>query len=178
MNEKLDNTHEQKEGNIYLIGKLSSGENIYNTSNNHIHYNVEMESLLPQALEKINSLNRDFFVESIDFGKIIGESRCVETSEKDEILYAQRKMRSGQTRFVKNKQLEPTSFLTVILKKIHGGYKIVSAFIGSKAEREPWDKSIRDNDELERSKSFWSTHAIVWGTERIIPGTETNKDQI
>ena len=114
-----------------------------------------------------------FFVRTVDFGRDIGVSACVETSQSDEILFAQREGRQGLTRFVKNKNPDPTSLLTFGLKKDEmsdrNEYLCIFAFFGPKAEPEPWDKNA-----TEAARSFWKDHALVWGFNPIIPGTETN----
>ena len=164
----------ESEKALQLLGSLQDGQQVFSTPHSHHHDNPELADLLPQALEQIDSAERTFFVASVDFGKPIGASRCVETAADDEIVYAQREGRQGLTRFVKNKDSSPTSFVTVVAKKIPEGYELVTAFVGPQAEREPWDTNIADESERARSKTFWESHAMVWGTEKIIPDTETS----
>ncbi len=150
------------EKGLELIGTLNDAQKVFNTPSSHVHDNPELPALLSQALGKIDSAGRDFFIESIDFGKDVGFSRCIETLDNDDIIYAQREGRQGFTRFVKNREPVPTSFVTVILKKIPEGYKLITAFVGPQAEREPWDKNIVDESERDRVEHFWKSHAIVW----------------
>jgi hypothetical protein len=87
----------------------------------------------------------------------------------DEIVFAKRPGRFGLTRFVKNRKPEPCSKVVVILKK--GNYDevvLVTAFVGHRPEPEPWDRNA-----TAKSQAFWSTRALVWGSEPIVPGTET-----
>jgi len=128
-----------------------------------------VEHFLLEALSKIESKGERFLVESVDLGRIVGESICVPTEPGDEIVYAQRLGRSGLTRFVKNKRPRPCSSVTVILLAVENNqYLLITAFVGLKAAPEPWDKNVE-----EHSLEFWNSHAIVYGTEPIIPGTET-----
>ncbi len=103
--------------------------------------------------------------------EIVGESVCVTTELRDQIVYAQRPKRFGLTRFVKNRKPEPCKSVVVILKTADGqpgAYVLVTAFIGQKAEPEPWDRNATAN-----SREFWNSHALVWGAEPIIEATET-----
>ena len=91
----------------------------------------------------------------------------------DEIVYAQRVGRTGLTRFVKNRSLEPCSTLFVLLMRDKGGaplYVCLTAFIGRRAELEPWDPRATP-----ASREFWSREALIWGSEPIIRGTETDQ---
>jgi len=47
---------------------------------------------------------------------------------------------------------------------------LITAFIGTKPEPEPWDRNATKN-----SEKFWSSHALVLGSEPIISGTETKE---
>lgn len=163
--------NERSERDELVLGKLSSGETVFDRWKSHLHSNSALSEYLPQALQKTNPNSQDFHIETVDFGNEIGFSNCVETNDQDEIVFAQRVGRFGLSRFVKNKESTPSSKLTVILKKIPEGYLLLTAFIGPKAEKEPWD-SMADKKSLD----FWKNHALIWGTEKIVPGTETDKN--
>ncbi len=149
------------------LGVLSSGERVYDRKISHLVDNQDLYKYLEIALEKINPNEREFIVESVSFETPIGVSICVETELDDEILYAQRPNRSGLTRFVKNKIPKPTSDITIVLKKVEDVWIVITAYIGPKAEKEPWDP-LAD----EESIKFWETHALVWGSTDVISGTE------
>jgi len=151
--------------------KLKSGEVVVDRYNSHFHSNVL--KILPEALEKIETEGRNFFVEEVQMGRIVGESTCVATDASDQVVYAQRPKRFGLTRFVKNRQPEACSSVVVVLKTADGEidwgkYVLITAFIGQKSEPEPWDKNATS-----KSKKFWDEHALVWGSEEIVFGTET-----
>ena len=155
--------------------KLKSGEAVVDRYNSHLHQSAV--PLLPEALARIESKGRNFLIEQADFGQPIGESICVATGPGDEIVFAKRPKRFGLTRFVKNRQAEPTSVVTLILKTADGqpGFILVTAFVGPLAEKEPWDSTIRNAEERQRSLVFWNSHALVWGGEETITGTETSR---
>ena len=152
---------------------LKSGERVVDRPNSHLHAGVV--ALLPAALAAMESHGRLFLVESHDFGRVIGETVCVATHGGDQVVFAHREGRRGLTRFVKNRAAEPTSRVTCILKAGDTGeeFVLVTAFVGAPAEPEPWDKNLRDPAAKRKSCEFWSSHALVWGSEPIVPGTET-----
>ncbi|MFH1408080.1 MAG: hypothetical protein ABIG91_03565 [Patescibacteria group bacterium] len=151
-----------------MFGYLGSGQPVYDRYNSHNH--VAIRSILLEALSWIRLNGEQFAVEEVEFGRVVGETTCVRTSESDAIVFAQRPRRFGLTRFVLGRKPEPSSKMVVILKKAEDGdyYVLISAFVGARAEPEPWDRNA-----TEKSVEFWSTHALVWGSEPVAPGTET-----
>lgn len=162
-----------------IIGKLKSGEEVVDRYNSHLNCHTEANGFLPEALARIESSGKNFISEEVDFGRLIGESHCVETGSLDEVVFAQRPKRWGLTRFVLNRTPIECSTLVVVLKKAEEGYFIlITAFVGKAAPAEPWDKRNfsfqADPAEAEKfSREFWATHALVWGTQEVLPGTET-----
>ena len=154
-----------------MTWRLKSGEVVVDRFRSHLHNGVER--LLPEALGRIDSAGREFLVEEVDFSRLVGETTCVVTGgpEGGAIVYAQRPERFGLSRFVKNRRPEPCSSIVVILKAGDGGeYVLITAFVGTRPEPEPWDRNA-----TERSVEFWSSHALVWGSEPTVPGTETDR---
>ena len=151
-----------------LLGILHSRERVVDRHTSHVHPNPAIDKYLPMALAKIDGRGREFFIETIDFGETIGGANCVETTDGDDIIYARRVGRSGLTRFVRNRERTDTSQLTVILKKIEDGYILISGFVGPRAEPEPWDPKATP-----AAAEFWKSHAVVWGSEPVGPGSET-----
>lgn len=162
-----------------MIGKLQSGEVVVDRFHSHNHTETK---LIEEALFQISSFGRKFLTEVVDFGRPIGETICVSTTAGDDtIIFAQRPRRFGFTRFVKNRSPEPCNTLVVVLKADNkGGYVLISAFCGRRAEPEPWDdrnfsQQSDPSAAREASRRFWSSHALVWGSEPVIPGTETTR---
>jgi len=159
--------------------RLKLGEEVVDRNNSHLHTGVAR--LLPDALTRIESAGREFFVEEVDFGRPIGETICVSTGPGDQIVFAKRPKRWGLTRFVLNRTPEQCSSLVVILKAgDNGGYVLITAFIGHRPQPEPWDRKNfsqqPDPREAEKlARKFWSSHALIWGSEETVPGTETSR---
>jgi hypothetical protein len=160
-----------------MLGKTANKQRVDDTPSSF--YQKSLEPIIKDVLSKIQPDDRKFIFDEIDMGTIIGNSICVETTDKDDIFYAQRNDRKGLTRFVRNRESVPCSTVVVILKqaRAHGNnsyyfiYKLVTAWIGSKTPAEPWDHKATSE-----SVQFWNTHAlIVDGTYEIVPGTETTK---
>lgn len=151
-----------------LLGNLTTGEPVYDRPNSHLHEGVA--GLLPEALMQIRTEGRQMIAEEVDLGRFIGITTGVETTLEDEIIFAQRVGRKGLTRFVKNREGTPTSFLTVVLQKNQSeeSYTCLTAWVGRKAEPEPWDRRA-----TEQSVAYWRSHALLWGSEPVVQGTET-----
>lgn len=56
----------------------------------------------------------------------------------------------------------------LLLKSIPEGFILLTAYFGETSEVEPWDARATD-----ASRQFWNSHALVWGSEPVIPGTES-----
>lgn len=156
-----------------VVGKMASGEIVIDRKDSHVQTHSSVLPLLAEALSKIHSLDQSGFCKEVKFGRVIGETICVATSDKDEIIYAQRPNRRGLTRFVKSRQSEATSSVVacfLINEGMGGAYLLTTAFIGSRTPAEPWDKEWAD----ETSVQFWDSHALIWGQEEVIAGTETS----
>jgi len=137
-----------------VLGYLASGEPVVDRQKSHIH--PGLSELLVPALARLESLGRDRCVDEIDFGRVIGDTHCVVTTPDDKIVFAQRENRPGLSRFAPERKPEPCTAVTVVLRKEDEGYVLRTAFVGYKAEPEPWDRNA-----TEASVLFWNTHALV-----------------
>lgn len=153
--------------------QIGSGEVVIDRPDSHVATHPTVLPILGDALARIHSDGSEYIIKEVNFDQVIGEMICVETREGDEIVFAQRPNRAGLTRFVKNREAEPCSVVTVCLKKDwqKNCYVLLTAFVGNRAPVEPWDTRWA----TEESFIFWNSHALVWGKEEIIPGTETEK---
>jgi len=159
-----------------LLGHLASEQRVF--ARKKLELRKEVEDLLPEALSKIDAEGRRFICEVVTFNYTIGKSTCVTTSSDDDgnIVFAKRPWDDGLTRFVKNREPELSNKMYIILKKMDDkrDYILIKATIGDAMEPEIWDEKSFDLSEvpgIARSKSneFWSSHAIVWDSEKIAP---------
>lgn len=148
-----------------ILGRLASGQVVFDRPNSHMHKSVR--ALLPEIFKNIYTME-PFMVYEYVFDRVIGLNHCVETGAVDEIIFALRSGRRGPTRFVKKRKPEPTNKAVVILKQVEDGYILITAFVGPRAEREPWEA-----DATEKERTFWRTHALIYGSEEIVAGSET-----
>ena len=161
--------------------KLGSGETVIDRANSNVH--ADMVQWIAAALSHVESLDRQYIREEVDFTIVIGKTTCVSSNPSDEIVYAKKVGRLGYSRFVKNRGPEATTKASVILKATSDGYSdyvIIAAFLGTIAPPEPWDeKAFSKEGSPETSKAeaveFLSSHALIWGTESTISGTETDQ---
>ncbi len=165
--------------------KLASGEDVVIRPGSHllVHKEDGILDLLEDALGQIQASDANstgLIEKEIVFGRIIGTTCCVETTEKDEIVYAQRwngdesapRYHSGLSRFVKNREMEKCESLVLVLKAENSektSFFVVTGFVGKKTPREPWDKHCVGGE-----SEFWSGHALVWGSFLVVSGSETN----
>jgi len=106
-----------------------------------------------------------------DTGVDLGLSGLVETDESDEIVYAVREKRDRPIRFTKSREAVLSRMVSVILTRLDDGtYDLFSAWLGPQSPPAP--NSPHANEE---SVPFWSNHALVWGTQEIVPGSETTE---
>ncbi len=119
------------------------------------------------ALANLDATDSNVYTE-IDLGQPIGYSDLVATNPDDEIVYAKRVGRQTFTRFTKSHQPVATHTITVWLIHEDSSYTLLSAWFGPKTPPFPGDKW-----ETPESKPFWNNHALVWGKQAIIEGTET-----
>lgn len=134
----------------------------------HLQTNPELLTLVKEALPKLvhPEAGGDF---EVDLGRIIGESSCIETRPTDEIVYAKRPNRDSYTRFVVGRETVPASTVVVRLEKVADDeYNLFTAYVGHAAPEFP----ISKDDDPERI-AFWNTHALVWGTQPVLPETVT-----
>lgn len=127
----------------------------------HIHDSGNTISLLKEVIENRQQeiLKHKIITIKYKFDRIIGDSKCVETTDKDEIIFAKRPNRQGKTRFVLNKKPVPCDTLIAVLKRAHDSrntYICITSFVGFDIHHEPWDKYATSEDRL-----FWLDHAIV-----------------
>lgn len=151
--------------NLEVLGTTADGVNVYRHPDGHPH----REDLLAETIAKIDTAGAPFIRQTIDLGRVIGKDHLVETNRNSQIVYRKRGNRAGLSRMVLNQKADDTQHVTIVMCKCNddepefaGKYVVVTLFEGKPGEREPWDKSVKDNPvALARAQAFWSTHALV-----------------
>ncbi len=151
---------------------MKSGESVYlDTNTSHAITHFAHQPKLRIAVEKIISTLQggpDWVRSEHGMGDVVGTTDLVTTDEDDEIVYAKRPRRQMYSRFVKGKEPTPTSWITIALRKTaEREYMLYTAFVGRNTPSFPGGDYLP-----EQSKQFWSNHALVWGSQEVIPGSE------
>jgi hypothetical protein len=151
-----------------ILGHLRSGEVVQDREQSHLHAGVER--LLPEIFAQTDSRGRGNFIREFRFNRVVGYNNRVKTDSRDEIVYAQRVGRTGLSRFVKNRRPQKTNWVTVVFNCCANGvYEVLTAYLGTAALREPWDPRGNRRESIR----FWSSEALLWGSEPVVEGTET-----
>lgn len=153
------------------LGTTKDGYEIYDRKDSHIQNKSGVtKELLSIAFKRMYANGANFKKKEIHFSGPIGFNQCLETTEADEIIMVYRKGRQGMTPMVKGRTPNLSNTLTVIIKrdeKIPNRYNLITCYIGESSLREPWDKSIRTQEELKASETYWKTHALVYDQNAI-----------
>jgi len=130
-----------------------------------------LEKIAKQIIETTNiGEGREIYLD-VDMGRTVGKSGLVETDETDEIVYAIRKNRNRYTVFAKNRKPEPCTMVHVVIRQRRDGSQwLFTSWIGPNAPSFPNSKNATPE-----SREFWSKHALVWGQQKVVPGTETTE---
>lgn len=165
------------DGNSRLeyVATSDNGVGVYiDHDNTHIALHVQEEPRLLEFIKEVvedSELAGDKVAIEKDMGRIIGMTTAVKTTETDEIVYAKRQQRDTFTRFVKNREPQPTSILSIILFRADendGTYRLWSAWCGELAPTSPGTSG-----EMPTSREFWASHALVYDEKIIDTSTVT-----
>jgi hypothetical protein len=156
------------------IGKSKNGCEVFvDLETSHAATHFQDSPLLFDAVKKtlpLIELDGEKIRIEIDTGEVVGVSDLVETHPGDEIVYAMRPHRDRYSRFVKNRLAEETSWIVLSLERLNQEqFKLYTAFAGRLTPSFPGGDFMP-----EHSNEFWSKHALVWGNQDVIPGSETN----
>jgi len=152
----------------FVVGVSANDHQVYtNIINSAAGYSFSRQPhLVSLAKDIIESLELTDVVIRMthDMGRTIGNTNIVTTGDKDTIFYAQRLKRGDSVlRFVKNRSMEPSSELSIVLRKDgDGDYELTDVWIGPACPAFPGSA-----DEGEDSKVYWQTHALTADSESI-----------
>ncbi len=154
-----------------FLAESKNGQKVFTDLDNtnialHIVENPSLLNLVKDLI-KLSEISGENVGIEHDFGKVVGKTSCVKTTDKDKIVYAKRKQRDSYSRFVKNRQLEDTNLVSAVLFKNEYGYLLWSAWCGSLVPTSP-DSEGR----MKTSEGFWQNHALVYDESLIQHGTE------
>ena len=152
------------------LAESKNGQKVFTEMDNtnvglHIIENPGLLVLVIELIRQSEISGENVGIE-FDFGKVIGKTSCVETTDEDEVVYAKRKQRDSFSRFVKNRELEDTTLVSAVFFKKNYGYLLWSAWCGALVPTSP-DSEGR----MKTSEGFWQNHALVYDKDLIQEGT-------
>jgi hypothetical protein len=134
----------------------------------HIAHQPYLLGLVKELVGQISATGKEVRIDR-DMGRSIGYSSLVETTEKDTILYAQLSRGSAFTRFVKNGEPLSTQYLSIVLRRDEDGeYELHDTWLGRLTPPLPGS-----DNEASASKTYWATHALVFGNHSVQPRSVT-----
>lgn len=159
-----------------FVAKTKNGCDVYvDTETSHAATHLKDHPELFEYMQEIlpsYEVTEDLIRFETDLGRIVGKLDLISTTQGDDVFYAKRPNREKYTRFVRGKDLEPTTFVTIELQKKDGGeYEVFTAYIGRLTPSFPVGK----DDPNEKNREFWSNHALVVGNQEFIPDTVTTE---
>ena len=172
-NQTINETESAEKPKNVFLGNTKDGAEVFIEESSHFHPEGGLtHELLRETLATIDTEGKDFLKEEVDFDQPIGEKTCVEVGPEDEIVMIYRKGRRGRTPMVKNRKAGPCNTVTVILKREPSdqdkdNYRLITSYIGKGSVREPWDPGLSSQKDIEESKKFWNTHALIYDDSLI-----------
>lgn len=172
-NINTENAEEDIKQERTFFGKTKDGAEVYDRPNSHFHGEGGLTpGLLGIALSTIDSKDRGFIKEKVKFDHIIGKQSCVSVEPGDDVVMVYRKGRSGMTPMVKNREMEPSNTVTVVLRKDRSirdknVYETLTSYIGEGSPREPWDPNLISEEDRQECEDFWHSHALVYDENLI-----------
>jgi hypothetical protein len=152
-------------------GKQVYFDPIHSHAATHFADTPQLRELVIEVLKNRDIANNELEF-GIDMGRTVGTCDVVDTDDSNDIVYVIRKSRpeQGYVPFVKTRKPQADSNISIsLLSNRDGTFQLSSAWIGT------WDDPPfpQQPHATPNSKIYWNTHAFVWGSQEIEPGTET-----
>jgi hypothetical protein len=151
----------------------------------HLWAHPEVRDLLPLAIGRMKlPLDGSFISTEVEMGHVVGRSGCVATPPiglDDQRFFALRVGREKPSRVILDVEGPETTKVVVMAfpsRESRGVYILVTSFVGQLAPKEPWDKNIRSQSELQESLDFWCSHALIYDPEISGPVFESTWRQV
>jgi hypothetical protein len=151
-------------------GKRVVFDPVHSHTATHFADAPQLRDLAIEALEK-RALTAPIEAVEMDMGRVVGTMDVVDVTSADTLVYAMRSQREDQgwVPFTRYHKAKPCSLVSLYLKNIGDDtYELASAWIGE-FDSPPFPQMAEATSE---SIPYWHTHAFVWGSQQIIPGTE------
>lgn len=128
-------------------------------------------TLIKEILSKKKLPKKKDIILEHDLGRAIGNCYTVVTSEKDTIFYALPVKKTTMQRFVRHRQPEQTTHLTILVSHDdEGNFEVTDTWLGNYCPPFPSADLAQ-----EESLSFWDNHAIIADMHDIQQRTITSE---
>jgi hypothetical protein len=138
----------------------------------HLEDTPQLKSLVVEVVGSMELTGQEI-ARHTDMERVVGTCDVVAVDATDDIIYAIRKNRDsdGRVPFTKTREGQPSYDVAVhLVPRTNGSYELSSAWIGTFGDDEPFPESP---EATEKSAEYWKHFAFVWGSQEIVPGTET-----
>lgn len=158
----------------YVVGVSRNDRQVYvsiinSAAGRYLGRQPYLVGIAKAVVETLNLTKKELIITQ-DVGRTIGNTNIVATGVKDSIFYARQPKQVYTSRFVKNRSMEPSSELSIILVEDgEGNYELVNVWIGPACPPFPDAPNA-----LESSKTYWLNHALTAGSELIDLQSATN----
>lgn len=107
--------------------------------------------VLQETLQRVTAID-GYQQVTVDLGRVVGLSQVVEVGPDEPTQHIKRPGRDWPSQFALNRSPEPSSLVTIVME----GHKVVTAWIGPAAPREPGDPRATAED-----CAWWACHAFA-----------------
>lgn len=122
-----------------------------------VAFQPRLLTLAKEALVGAPVKGKIFMLEK-DMGRVTGRTDVVKVEDPEAVFYAKRLKGTAFTPFVKNHELKQTSHLALELRQTEDGhYQLWNIRAGRHLPALPGEDNATS-----KSKSFWSSHAVIW----------------
>ncbi len=136
----------------------------------HLTAHMDVFDLLPEAIRQVTlPTNNETLVVEVKMGRIVGRSGRVTTPPigfDEATTFAIRLARPKASRVALKTQGAEVDQVVIIAGRTNRPkqYRLITAYIGTLAPREPWDRTLTDEGR-QASLQFWSRQALVYDPE-------------
>ena len=125
------------------LGISTDGESVFlDSMNTNIDYHLletpNLIDLVVEALPSISVMDKRQVLVERDLGRIVGTTNLVETTNKDDIIYANRIGRKSYSRFARSRDPIPCRSIIVVLRKGDSGYSLWTAMCAKLLPKDAW----------------------------------------